>query len=117
MHDLTSPLCRSTLTPTADSDIDRALDAAGAPHHDERGSLTTAQRVAWLKDQRDKWRACTEPNADQHGHDAETTLGKLDEHALGLLRQRLQEEAATRGDGGPTNPPPGTEPKGGEARS
>lgn len=50
-------------------------------------------------------------------HDAETTLGKLDEHALGLLRQRLQEEAATRGDGGPTNPPPGTEPKGGEARS
>lgn len=29
-------------------DVDDALDAAGAPHHDERGTLSTAQRVAWL---------------------------------------------------------------------
>lgn len=41
-------------------------------------------------------------------HTAETTLGKLDDHALGLLAPRLAQEAAQRGDGGPTNPPPGT---------
>lgn len=38
-------------------EVDDTLDAAGVPHIDERGSLTTAQRVRWLAEQRDKWRA------------------------------------------------------------
>jgi hypothetical protein len=46
--------------------VDDALDAAGALHHDERGSLSTAQRVAWLARQRDKSDyARSERSADQ----------------------------------------------------
>lgn len=50
-------------------------------------------------------------------HTDKTRLSELSREALDKLAERLDQEAATRGDGGPTNPPPGTEPKGGEARS
>lgn len=43
------------------------LDLAGVPRFDERGALATGQRVEWLAGQRDKWRACSTPHANQHG--------------------------------------------------
>jgi hypothetical protein len=44
-------------------------------------------------------------------HTDKTRLSELSVEALEQLGERLDQEAAGRGDGGPTNPPPGREPK------
>lgn len=126
MHDLGSTSCGYTPLPSS-REVDDALDAAGVPHHDERGSLSTAQRVQRLSGEvkalRSKWDSTDAAHRELSAADVPTRMSTgiglappigieapLPEHFLHLAHMRgtwmqsSDEWFVRRRVGGPDSP-------------